>query len=220
MQDTFPPLSLATPAPPRMRTGLWIALGALIVALTVAVLAWVGIGQYNQLQMNEMRVGYEWNQVINQYTRRADLVPNLVAVVRAFTQHEDDVFSQITATSARLHDVAEGARSGSDPEKVAQFQAAQSQLSAQLGRLLTVAQNYPALTSASLYQDLMVQLEGTENRLAYARQGYFGSLMEYNLGLRRFPGNLLARQAGMQPKQAVALTDERAVRPAAPLNLK
>lgn len=220
MQDAFPPLTIDTPAPSRIHKGIWIAMGAAVVVLAVGVLAWVGIGQYNQLQSNDMRVGYEWNQVINQYTRRADLVPNLVAVVRAYTRHEDAIFSQIMATSARLRDVAEGARAGNDPHKVAQFQAAQSQLSTQLGRLLVVAQNYPELTAATLYQDLMVQLEGTENRLAYARTQYFGSLMEYNLGLRRFPGNLLARQAGMQPKQAIALTDERIVRPAAPLNLK
>lgn len=220
MHDTFPPLDLGTTAPARPRPGVWIALGAVVVLLVTSVLVWVGIGQYNQLQMNEMRVAYEWTQVINQYTRRADLVPNLVSVVRAYSKHEDDLFAQITASSARLHGAADSARSGDDPRTVAQFQAAQSQLSAQLGRLLAVAQRYPELTSATLYQDLMVQLEGTENRLAYARQQYFGSLMEYNLGLRSFPGNLLARQAGMRPKQPVALADERVVRPAAPLALK
>lgn len=220
MQDTFPPLDLGTAAPDQPRPGLWIALGAVVVLIMVSVLSWVAIGQYNQLQTNEMRVAYEWTQVINQYTRRADLVPNLVSVVRAYSKREDALFDQITASGTRLRSAADGARAGDDPQKVAQFQAAQSQLSAQLGRLLTVAQRYPELTSASLYQDLMVQLEGTENRLAYARQQYFGSLMEYNLGLRRFPGNLLARQAGMRPKQPVALADERIIRPAAPLDLK
>lgn len=218
MNDTFPALDMGTPVP--SRSGLWIALAVLIVLLTTGLLAWVGISQYNTLLTNEARVGFAWNQVINQYTRRADLVPGLVSVVRAYTEHEDELFDQITTARTRQGGLAEGVRAGDDLQKLAQFQAAQGQLSLQLARLLAVADRYPALTSGALYQDLMAQLEGTENRLAYARQQYFENLADYNLGLRHFPGNLIARRAGLQPKQPVALADERIVRPAAPLALK
>lgn len=220
MHETFPPLNLGTPASAPARTGRWIALGALLAVIAACILTWAGISQYNALQSNDARVGFAWNQVINQYTRRADLVPSLVAVVRSYTRHEDDLFAQIAAARTRLGSVSEAARAGDDPQKTAQFQAAQSQLSTQLGRLLLVAERYPDLKAATLYQDLMVQLEGTENRLAYARQQYFASLADYNLGLRRFPGNLLAQRIGMQTKQPVALADDRVVRPAAPLDLK
>lgn len=220
MHDTFPPLNIGTPAPARARTGWWIGLGAGTVLVLAGVLAWAGIGQYNDLQTSDARVGFAWNHVINQYTRRADLVPNLVAVVRSYTKHEDTLFAQISASRSRVDGLAEAARTGSDPQKLAQFRAAQNQLSGQLGQLLMLAERYPELKAATLYQDLMVQLEGTENRLAYARQQYFGSLADYNLGLRRFPGNLIAQRAGMQAKQPVSLTDDRVVRPAASLDLK
>ena len=144
MDNTFPVLDMGTAAP--SRSGLWVALAILIVMLATGLLAWVGISQYNGLLANEARVGFAWNQVINQYTRRADLVPGLVSVVRAYTEHEDDLFAQITEARARLGGLAEGARTGDDLQKLAQFQAAQSQLSLQLGRLLAVADRYPALT--------------------------------------------------------------------------
>lgn len=220
MFDTFPQLNPIAPEPAPRHTGRWIAMGLLLALLAAGGLAWAGIGEYNQLQYNETRVGFCWNQVINQYTRRSDLVPNVVAVVRSYTKHETELFSQITATRSRIDSLATGARDGRDAAQLAQFQAAQSQLAAQLGRLLAVAERYPELTSAALYQDLMVQLEGTENRLAYARQQYFESLADYNFGLHRFPGNLLARRAGMHEKQPVALADDRIVRPAAPIELK
>lgn len=219
MDNTFPPLNLDTPAP--ARTGRWIA-GGVILALVLAagLLAWTGISQYNTLQYNDVRVGLAWNQVINQYTRRADLVPNLVAVVRSYAKHEEDLFTRIAAARTQVNSLAAAARSGTDAGKVQQFQAAQKQLSNQLGSLMQLAERYPELKSAALYQDLMAQLEGTENRLAYARDQYFDSLASYNFGLRRFPGNLLARQAGMREKLPLALADDRVVRPAAALDLK
>ena len=217
MHDTFPALDLGAPA--SSHAGRWIALGGIVALVAAMLVAWAGVGQYNDLQTNDARLAFSWNQVINQYTRRADLVPNLVAVVRAYTRHEDALFTQIATTRTQLHGLAGAARSG-DPQKLAQFQAAQSQLSTQLGRLLVVAERYPELTSAALYQDLMVQLEGTENRLAYARQQYFGSLADYNLGLRRFPGNLLAQRVGMHEKQPVDLADDRVVRPALPVEIQ
>lgn len=220
MPNAFPPLHLDASIPPVRRTWLWVVAGVSAVLLAGAGVAYSGISTYNDLQLAEARIGYSWHAVINQYTRRSELVPNLVAVVRSYAAHETALFDQIAGTRTRLNALSESARSGKDPQQLATFQAAQAELSGQLGRLLMLAERYPAIQSASLYQDLMVQLEGTENRLAYARQQYFASLADYNLGIRRFPGVLVAGQMGMHERQPLALDDDRVVRPAAPLDLK
>jgi LemA protein len=221
MSQPFPPLDLPVPGQEAgARASVkrrWLAAG---IVATAALASLTGISQYNGLQSNDARVGYCWHQVINQYTRRADLVPNLVAVVRSYAQHESALLTQIAETRSRIQALAAGARDGRDAGQVAQFQAAQGQLTSQLGRLLQVAEAYPELRSSSLYEDLMVQLEGTENRLEYARQQYFASIADYNLALHTFPSNLIAQGAGMHDREPGLLADERVVRPAAPLDLK
>lgn len=220
MSNAYPPLHFGASIPPVRGTWLWVVAGVSAVLLAGAGMAYSGINTYNDLQLAEARIGYSWHAVINQYARRTELVPNLVEVVRSHAAQETALFDQIAATRTRLNALSEAARSGRDPRQLATFQAAQAELSGQLGRLLMLAEQYPAIQSASLYQDLMVRLEGTENRLTYARQQYFASLADYNLGIRRFPGVLVAGYTGMQERQPLALDDDGFVRPAAPLDLR
>jgi len=152
------------------------------------------VGQYNDLQRNDVAADTSFSMVINQYTRRSELVPNLVAVVKSYGAQESALFSEIAATRARLPGLP------TDEAGMQRFNAAHNQLAGQMSRLLLVAEKYPELKASSLYQDLMVQLEGTENRLAYARQYYLASVADYNFGIRRFPGNLLAAQAGFKAR--------------------
>jgi LemA protein len=219
MNNVFPestPIAL----PQRSHAGKWIT-GAIFVALAVTgSTAWYGIARYNDLQQNEVRIDYCWNMVINQYTRRLELVPNLVAVVKSYATLETELFNQIAASRASLDTLSPALRDSRDPHRIAQFQAAQHQLSGQLSRLLVVAEKYPDLKSSSLFQDLMVQLEGTENRLAFARQQYFASVADYNLGIRRFPDSLIAARAGLKPKEAIAMADEAVVRRPVQIDLK
>lgn len=222
MNNTTPfPTLDATPAPLPASTSSrrWIGAAA-IAALTalVAVSAWWSVSTYNGLQRSDVYMDYTWNQTINQYTRRSDLVPNLVAVVKSYAVHESELFRQIAATRSSL--AAIGPATPGDPRRAEQFQAAQGQLSGQLSRLLLVAEKYPELKASTLYQDLMAQLEGTENRLAYARQQYLGAVADYNLSLRSFPGNLIAAQAGMKPRQAGAFADATRVQVPVVVDLK
>jgi len=200
--------------------GRWVA-GALIVILAVAGLTvWSAIDQYNGLQRNDVRVDFSWNEVLNQYTRRANLIPNLVSVVKSYASHESELFTQIAATRTGLSALSASAQDSRDPQILEQFQKAQNQLSAQLSRLLVVAEKYPDLKSSALFQDLMAQLEGTENRIAYARQRYIGAIADYNFGIRRFPANLLAAQAGFKQRAATAVANETVVLQTLKIDLK
>jgi LemA protein len=219
MNDVFPELN-RSPAAPASHKGRWIAGAVLATLAATGLTAWAGISQYNELQYNDVRVDYCWKLVLNQYTRRLELVPNLVAVVKSYAAHETALFNQIAATRASLVALTPSSTGGREPQRIEQFQAAQNQLSSQLSRLLIVAEKYPDLKSSSLYQDLMVQLEGTENRLAFARQQYFAGVADYNLGIRRFPGSLIAAQAGMKHRETIAIADESAVRRPIQVDLK
>jgi LemA protein len=222
MSDVFSPLNSAVAAPvpvagaPRAR---YLVLG-LIVALSVAALgAWSLVGQYNELQHNDIRVDYSWKQVINQYTRRADLVPNLVTVVKGYAAHESALFAEIAATRAGLAKLTPPSQAA-DRSTVAQFESAQKQLAGQVSRLIVVAERYPDLKASTLYQDLMVQLEGTENRIAYARQQYIGSVADHNFGLRRFPTNIMAERAGLKLRETAEFADTAVVIKPVVVNLK
>lgn len=210
MSDVFPTFS-PTPAPvPAAGRARYVVLGLLLVVLGVGWGAWSLAGQYNELQRNDIRVDVSWKQVINQYTRRADLVPNLVAVVKAYATHESSLFSDIAATRAGLAKLAPPAGTAARVE-VAQFAAAQKQLAGQVSRLIVVAESYPELKASTLYQDLMVQLEGTENRLAFARQQYIEAVAEHNFGVRRFPTNIMAERAGLKPRESAEFADTSVV---------
>lgn len=222
MSDTTPfpslsaePAAQATARPSRRWTGAAGAAGAMLL---LALAGWWGVSSYNQLQRSDVYVDYAWGQTINQYTRRSELVPNLVAVVRSYAAHETDLFRQIAATRATLASL--GPEAAKDGARVAQFQAAQGRLAGQLSRLLLVAEKYPELKASSLYQDLMAQLEGSENRIAFARQQYLAGVADYNLAIRSFPGNLIAAQAGFRQRQAAAFADEARVRLPVEVDLK
>jgi LemA protein len=210
MNETTPFPSLAVPAAPVPAPASRRWIGGACAGLLLALSAWWGVSCYNQLQRSDVYLDYAWHQAINQYTRRSELVPNLVAVVKSYAVQETELFRQIAATRSSL--AAIGTAAPGDARRVEQFQAAQGQLAGQLSRLLIVAEKYPELKASSLYQDLMAQLEGTENRIAFARQQYLEAVADYNLNIRSFPGSLIAAQAGMKPRQAGAFADETRVR--------
>ena len=143
---------------------------------------------YNNIPTLEEGAKAKWAEVQNQYQRRSDLVPNLVATVQGFAKQEKDVLTAVVEARAKATSVRIDASSLTDPEKLKQFQDAQSQLTGALGRLLAVSENYPDLKSNANFLALQSQLEGTENRIAVSRKDYIGSVQQYNTELKTFPG--------------------------------
>lgn len=179
-----------------------------LFALLTAILSGCG---YNQIQINDEGVGAAWSEVLNQYKRRADLVPNLVATVQGYAAHEKDVLTQVTAARASVGGIKATPELINDPQAFAQFQQAQAGMSSALARLLVVAENYPQLKADANFRDLQAQLEGTENRITVARNRYIEAVRTYNVSVRTFPNNLTAMIFGMQPKANFAVEDEKAI---------
>lgn len=175
-----------------------------LAAVAALALLLSGCG-YNDIQRQDEQVKAAWSQVLNQYERRADLVPKLVSSVNAYMVNERTVLQQVTEARARVGQVRLSADELSDPALVSRFQQAQGALGASLSRLLAVSENYPQLKSDGLFRDLMTQLEGTENRIAVARERYVGAVQAYNLTIRQFPTLLTARVFGYQPKAQYGL---------------
>jgi LemA protein len=146
--------------------------------------------------------------VLNQYQRRADLVPNLVNTVKGYAQHEDKVFTEVTEARARVGNIQINA---DDPDSLAKFQAAQGQLTGALSRLMAVSENYPDLKASGLFQNLQAQLEGTENRITVARNRYIQAVQQYNILLRTFPNNLTAKMFGYQVKPNFTVENEAVI---------
>jgi LemA protein len=165
-------------------------LRALTVALAIG-LTLSGCG-YNRIPTREEAAKAAWAEVQNQYQRRSDLIPNLVATVQGYAKQEKDVLTQVTEARAKATAIHVDASQLTDPEKVKQLQDAQNALSGALGRLLAVSENYPELKSNQNFLALQAQLEGTENRIAVARKDYIDAVRAYNLELRTFPGVLWA----------------------------
>ena len=180
------------------------------VLLVVAALLLGGCG-YNQLQSSDEQVKGAWAEVVNQYQRRADLIPNLVNTVKGFAQQEKDVLIGVTEARAKATSVQVNANSVDDPEAFQRFVAAQREVTGALSRLLAVAENYPQLKSDQNFRDLQAQLEGTENRIAVARQRFIKSTQEYNTLARQFPTNLTAMAFGYKPKPQFSVEDEKAI---------
>src|SRR5438045_4381902 len=183
---------------------LWTALAAL------ATLSLTNCG-YNAIQSNDEQVKSAWSEVLNQYQRRADLVPNLVNVVKGYAQQEKDVLLGVTNARARVGSVQASPELVNDPAALQKFQAAQGELSSALSRLLVVAENYPQLKSDQNFRELQAQLEGTENRIAVARNRFIQSTQQYNITVRSFPTNLTAKMFGHQERAQFAVADEKAV---------
>jgi LemA protein len=177
----------------------------LLLAFSVA-----GCG-YNSIQRQDEAVKAAWSEVLNQYQRRSDLVPNLVNTVKGYAQHEEKVFTEVTNARAKVGSVQMTPELANDPAALAKFQAAQGELGNALSRLMVVSENYPNLKADGLFQNLQAQLEGTENRITVARNRYVQSVQEYNSMIRTFPNNLTAKMFGYQVKPNFSVENEKAI---------
>ena len=181
-----------------------------ILTLMVYTLSLSGCG-YNTLQTTDEQIKASWAEVLNQYKRRADLVPNLVNTVKGFAAQEKDVLLGVTNARSRVGGIQATPELIDNPEAFAKFQNAQGELSSALARLLVVTENYPELKSDANFRDLQAQLEGTENRITVARNRYIQSVQDYNVLARSFPSNLTAMAFGYRPKAGFTVADEAAI---------
>jgi LemA protein len=180
-----------------------------LVSLCAALL--LGGCGYNTLQVTDETIKSTWSEVINQYQRRVDLVPNLVATVKGFAEQEKDILIGVTNARAKVGSLQATPELVNDPAAFAKFQAAQGELSSALSRLLVVAENYPQLKSDQNFRDLQAQLEGTENRIAVARKRYIDAVQAYNVTVRQFPTNLTAMVFGYGVKANFTVENEAAI---------
>jgi len=184
-----------------------------IRALLFASLACItlsGCG-YNRIQDADEKVKAGWSEVVNQYQRRADLIPNLVATVKGYAAQEQEVLTRVTEARARAGSIQMTPELAADPKALAAFQAAQGELSGALSRLLVITENYPNLKSDQGFRDLQAQLEGTENRITVARNRYIQDVQEFNALIRRFPVNLTAGMFNYEIKPNFTVENEAAI---------
>ncbi|MEQ1544821.1 LemA family protein [Methyloglobulus sp.] len=178
--------------------------------ILLAILALSGCG-YNTFQSSDEEIKASWAEVLNQYQRRADLVPNLVNVVKGYAAHEKDVLTQVTDARSRVGSINATPELINDEEAFKKFIAAQSQMSGALSRLMVVAENYPQLKADGMFRDLQAQLEGTENRITVARNRYISTVKDYNITVRSFPTNLTAMIFGYKTKPSFTVENEQAI---------
>jgi LemA protein len=180
------------------------------LVLTVFALAVGGCG-YNDIQRTDEGVKAAWSEVLNQYQRRADLIPNLVNTVKGFAQQEQEVLTRVTEARARVGSIQATPELVNDPAAFQKFQAAQGDLTNALSRLMVVVERYPELKSDQNFRDLQAQLEGTENRITVARNRYIKTVQEYNVLVRQFPVNLTAMMFGYKMKANFTVENEREI---------
>ena len=171
----------------------------IVVLGILAIIALWGMNVYNDFVSLEESVESDWAQVENQYQRRADLVPNLVATVKGYATHEQETLEGVVEARAKATSITVDPTNAT-PEQLAAYQAAQGELSQALGRLLAVAENYPDLKANENFRDLQAQLEGTENRITIARQQFNETARKFNTKIRRFPNNIIASICGFEKK--------------------
>ena len=179
----------------------------MFLAAICAALLLSGCG-YNTIQAQDEQVNAAWAEVLNQYKRRADLIPNLVRTVQGFAQQEREVLIQVTEARSRVGAIQATPETLDDPQAFANFQAAQGELSSALSRLLVVVERYPELKSDQNFRDLQAQLEGTENRITVARNRFIEATREYNTLVRSFPSNLTAMLFGHKVKPSFTVANE------------
>ena len=179
--------------------------------LTVLLLLNLSGCGYNNFQSLDEESKASWSEVLNQYQRRADLVPNLVNVVKGYAEHEKDVLTQVTEARSKVGSMQVTPELLNDPEAFARFQAAQGQLTSALSRLMVVSENYPNLKADQGFRDLQAQLEGTENRITVARNRYIETIKVYNIAIRSFPQNLTAMMFGYKTKPSFTVENEKAI---------
>jgi LemA protein len=166
---------------------------------------------YNTLQSTDEQIKAAWAEVVNQYQRRADLVPNLVETVKGFAAQEQQVLLGVTSARSKVGAIQATPELVNDPQAFARFQAAQGELTSALSRLLVVVERYPELKSDANFRDLQAQLEGTENRIAVARNRYIKAVQEYNVVVRSFPSNLTAMVFGYKEKPQFTVENEKEI---------
>jgi len=184
------------------------------IAIRIAILALLLLLSacgYNKIQSLDEQTKGAWSEVVNQYQRRADLVPNLVATVKGYAQQEKDILIQVTEARSRVGSIQVTPELANDPAKLKQFQDAQGQLGSALSRLMVVTENYPNLKSDQSFRDLQAQLEGTENRITVARNRYIQSVQDYNTFVRSFPQNMTANYYGYKVKPNFTVANEAAI---------
>jgi len=186
-----------------MRT-FWTA----VVLILASALGGCG---YNDIQRNDEQVKSAWSEVLNQYQRRTDLIPNLVNTVKGFAAQEQQVLIQVTEARARVGSIQATPELLNDEAAFRRFQQAQAGMTSALSRLLVVAENYPQLKSDANFRDLQAQLEGTENRITVARNRYIKSVQDYNVLIRQFPVNLTAMMFSYALKPNFSVEDEKAI---------
>ena len=180
-----------------------IAIASLAISLN-------GCG-YNAFQSLDEEAKASWAEVLNQYQRRADLVPNLVETVKGYAAHEKEVLTDVANARSKVGSMQVTPELLNDPEAFAKFQAAQGQLTGALSRLMAVAENYPNLKADQGFRDLQAQLEGTENRVTVARNRYIVTIKEFNVAVRSFPNNLTAMMFGYKTKPSFSVENEKAI---------
>ncbi len=166
---------------------------------------------YNQLQEQDVTIESQWSEVVNQYQRRADLVPNLVEITKKYASHEEEVFTQIARARSQVGGMKVTPEVLNDPEAMKKYSEAQAQMTGALSRLMAVAENYPQLKSDKIFLNLQDELAGTENRIAVARGRYIESVAEYNKTVRKFPTNITAKAFGMNTKANFSIENEKAI---------
>ena len=183
----------------------WLLSIVLLLSLSLS-----GCG-YNTLQSTDEQIKASWSEVLNQYQRRADLVPNLVNVVKGYAAHEKEVLTQVTDARARVGSIQASPELINDEQAFARFQQAQAQMTSALSRLLLVSENYPQLKADGVFRDLQAQLEGTENRITVARNRYIKAVQEYNVTVRSFPSNLTAMLFGFNSNPNFSVENEKEI---------
>ena len=179
-----------------------------IVVMAIFTLALSGCG-YNQIQSQDEQVTSAWSEVLNQYQRRADLIPNLVSTVKGEAKFEQDTLTKVVEARAKATSIQATPELINDPAAFQKFQQAQGQLTSALSRLLVVSENYPSLRANQGFLDLQAQLEGTENRITVARNRYIKSVQDYNVTIRSFPSNLTAMVFGYKTKANFTVDNEK-----------
>lgn len=166
---------------------------------------------YNNLQAQDEQVAAAWSEVVNQYQRRNDLIPNLVEVVKKYAQHEEDVFTQVAEARSRAGSMQVTPEVLNDPEALKRYQEAQSQMDGALSRLMAVSERYPELKADTSFRELQAQLEGTENRITVARNRYIQEVQSYNTTVRQFPTNITAKVFGLDAKPNFTVANEKEI---------
>jgi LemA protein len=203
-----------TPSP---QSSFFMRWSRILAAAVMAGTLLSGCG-YNDFQAKDEATKAAWGEVVNQYQRRADLIPNLVNTVKGYASHERETLEAVTRARAAATSFQITPEVLNNPEAFAKFQQVQGELSGALSRLMAVSENYPQLKADASFRDLQSQLEGTENRITVARQRYIVSVQDYNVLARSFPTNLTAKMFGYQPKPSFTVENERAISTAPTVN--